>query len=73
MPDPNPLSEYMRVVRTLNLYKLQLLAIESKLRKGGTPARKSLLEQRHGDISAEMEVLRAEGDDWLDKLRRRVR
>ena len=70
MPDPDPLREYMRIVRTLNLYKLQLLAIESKLRKGGTAARKQLLEQRHEDIAAEMEALKAEGDAWLYKLRR---
>jgi len=72
MPDPDPLHEYMRIVRALNLYKLQLLAIESKLRKTGTAARKQLLEQRHEGIAAEMEALRAEGDAWLCKLRHRA-
>jgi len=60
----------MRIVRALNLYKLQLLAIESKIRKAITPARRQYLEQRHEHIAAEMDTLRGEGDAWLRKLRR---
>jgi len=70
MPEPDPLREYMRIVRALNLYKLQLLSIESKRRKATTPARKRHLEQRHEDIAAEMEAVKEEGEAWLRKLRR---
>jgi len=60
----------MRIVRALNLYKLQLLSIEVKRRKATTPARKRYLKQRHEDIAAEMEALKDEGEAWLRKLRR---
>ena len=71
MTDPDPLREYMRIVRALNLQKLLLFSVEAKLRKAGRPARKEILETRQKEILFEMDALRAEGEDWLAKLRRK--
>ena len=69
MTDPDPLREYMRIVRAINLCKLQLASINAKLRRAGRPARRDILEQRRKHVAAEMEVLREEGEYWLFLLR----
>lgn len=73
MTDPDPLEEYMRVVRALNLCKLRMFAINAKQRKGGKPARGHRIDERHKEIAAEMESLREEGERWLLLLRERSR
>ena len=63
----------MRVVREINVSKLQLLSIEKKLRAAGSAAYKVRLKLRKAAVEDRMRLLRQEGEDWLRRLRREGR
>jgi hypothetical protein len=68
MTAPDPLHEYMRIVRALNACKLRLLSVKAKLRNCDGPTRRQALLQRQHDITAEMAALHEEGERWIREL-----
>lgn len=68
MTAPDPLHEYMRIVRALNACKLRLLPVQARLRKTDDPRRRHVLLQRQQDINAEIAALQEEGERWIREL-----
>lgn len=68
--EPDPLSEYMRVVRMLTICKSRLLLLETKI-ESSIGAGRALATNRARATEAEIEFLLDEGDRHLGDLRER--
>ncbi|MDM9624034.1 hypothetical protein [Rhizobium sp. S96] len=72
MPDDiDPLSEYMRMVRAINLKKIQLASIERKARMTECPRRKESYELSKRLFEEEIVLLKDEGETYLAMVRDR--
>lgn len=67
--DIDPLREYMRVVRTLNIHKLRLFSIDRKIRDSRRSLQRDVLEGHRGQVLEEIRRLLAEGERYLAQMR----
>lgn len=68
--DIDPLREYMRVVRTLNIQKLRLFSLDHKIRDSYRSLQKEIYEGRRTEMLEEIQRLTEEGERYLVLIRK---